>query len=168
MPLSRVHDVIQTAMGWQDHHLHSFTDGTRTYGYPDPELGFVDERTVRFGDLDVDRGGTGLTRTARPLIIGGDGGREFFHCMRGQVSLDHIPSSRTARSRVLVARCDVRRVAGADGAIRVETQAHWWRGVVEDADGRPARREAVARLACRWAPSGPDAISTRHRGDTPR
>ncbi len=61
MPLSRVHDVIQTAMGWQDHHLHSFTDGTRTYGHPDPELGFVDERTVRFGDLDVDRGGIGYS-----------------------------------------------------------------------------------------------------------
>jgi len=56
MPLSSLHDVIQTAMGWQDHHLHSFTDGTRTYGFPDPELGFVDERSVRFGDLDVDRG----------------------------------------------------------------------------------------------------------------
>jgi len=55
MPLSHLHDVIQTAMGWQDHHLHSFTDGTRTYGHPDPELGFVDESSVRFGDLDVDR-----------------------------------------------------------------------------------------------------------------
>ncbi len=56
MPLSRLHDVIQTAMGWQDHHLHSFTDGERNYGHPDPELGFTDERSVRFGDLDVDRG----------------------------------------------------------------------------------------------------------------
>ena len=56
MPLSRLHDVIQTAMGWRDHHLHSFTDGTHTYGFPDPELGFIDERSVRFGDLDVDRG----------------------------------------------------------------------------------------------------------------
>ncbi|MGH3837148.1 MAG: plasmid pRiA4b ORF-3 family protein [Pseudonocardiaceae bacterium] len=56
MPLSRLHDVIQTAMGWQDCHLHSFTDGTRTYGLPDPELEFTDERSVRFGDLDLDRG----------------------------------------------------------------------------------------------------------------
>jgi hypothetical protein len=55
MPLSRLHDVIQTAMGWQDHHLHSFTDGNRSYGLPDPELAFTDERSVRFGDLDLDR-----------------------------------------------------------------------------------------------------------------
>ncbi|MGQ0774767.1 MAG: plasmid pRiA4b ORF-3 family protein, partial [Pseudonocardiales bacterium] len=55
MPLSRLHDVIQTAMGWQDYHLHSFTDGNRSYGLPDPELAFTDERSVRFGDLDLDR-----------------------------------------------------------------------------------------------------------------
>jgi hypothetical protein len=56
MPLSRLHDVIQTAMGWQDHHLHSFTVGNRSYGLPDLELAFTDERSVRFGDLDIDRG----------------------------------------------------------------------------------------------------------------
>ncbi len=56
MPLHRLHCVIQTAMGWQDCHLHSFTDGRRTYGLPDPELEFTDERCVRFGDLDVEGG----------------------------------------------------------------------------------------------------------------
>lgn len=35
MPLSRLHSVIQTAMGWRDHHLHSFTAGSRSYGLPD-------------------------------------------------------------------------------------------------------------------------------------
>lgn len=52
IPLDRLHSVIQAAMGWQNYHLHSFTDGRRTYGHPDPELGFTDDRTVRFGDLD--------------------------------------------------------------------------------------------------------------------
>ncbi|MGB6208508.1 plasmid pRiA4b ORF-3 family protein [Mycobacterium sp.] len=58
MPLSRLHDVIQTAMGWQDYHLHSFTDGRCTYGPSNPELelDFVDERSVRFGDLDIESG----------------------------------------------------------------------------------------------------------------
>lgn len=56
MPLSRLHDMIQTAMGCQDYHLYSFTDGNRTYGLPDPEHEFTDERSVRFGDLDIDRG----------------------------------------------------------------------------------------------------------------
>ncbi len=55
MPLDRLHQVIQTAMGWENYHLHSFTDGKRTYGQPDPDLDFVDERTVRLGDLKVDR-----------------------------------------------------------------------------------------------------------------
>ena len=53
--LDRLHDVLQAAMGWQNSHLHSFTDGHRTYGHPDPELGFRDERSVRLGDLDTDR-----------------------------------------------------------------------------------------------------------------
>ncbi|MGH3865283.1 MAG: plasmid pRiA4b ORF-3 family protein [Pseudonocardiaceae bacterium] len=61
MPLSQLHGVIQTAMGWQDYHLHSFTDGRRTYGPPDPELEFIDERSVRFGDLDVEDGPIGYT-----------------------------------------------------------------------------------------------------------
>jgi hypothetical protein len=61
MPLRQLHDVIQTAMGWQDHHLHSFTDGTRTYGLPDLELEFTDERCVRFGDLDIEGGRIGYT-----------------------------------------------------------------------------------------------------------
>ncbi|MGH2842368.1 MAG: plasmid pRiA4b ORF-3 family protein, partial [Solirubrobacteraceae bacterium] len=54
MSLSGLHNVIQTVMGWQDYHLHSFTDGNRTYGLPDPELEFTDERSVRLGDLDSD------------------------------------------------------------------------------------------------------------------
>ncbi|MGH3831087.1 MAG: plasmid pRiA4b ORF-3 family protein [Pseudonocardiaceae bacterium] len=61
MPLSRLHDVIQTAMGWRNCHLHSFTDGNRTYGPPDPELEFTDERSVRLGDLDLDRGAISYT-----------------------------------------------------------------------------------------------------------
>ena len=61
MSLRRLHDVIQTAMGWQDSHLHCFSDGQRTYGLPDPELAFTDERSVRFGDLDLGSGGLRYT-----------------------------------------------------------------------------------------------------------
>lgn len=55
MPLSTLHQVIQAAMGWQNYHLHTFTDGRRTYGAPDPELPVADERRVRFRDLDIKR-----------------------------------------------------------------------------------------------------------------
>jgi hypothetical protein len=50
--LSRVHRVIQAAMGWQDCHMHAFQVGKTTYG-PDPagELGHADETKARLADL---------------------------------------------------------------------------------------------------------------------
>ena len=47
MPLDRLHDVIQTSMGWTDTHLHVFSTAAGDYGVPDPELGFRNERTAR-------------------------------------------------------------------------------------------------------------------------
>jgi hypothetical protein len=51
-PLSRVHRVIQAAMGWEDCHLHAFQIGKTTYG-PDPEgeLGYADETTARLTEV---------------------------------------------------------------------------------------------------------------------
>ena len=45
--LSRLHDVIQVAMGWTDTHLHAFSTAHGDYGVPDPELDFGDERKAR-------------------------------------------------------------------------------------------------------------------------
>lgn len=51
-PLSRLHRVIQAAMGWEDCHLHAFQIGKTTYG-PDPEdeLGYADETKARLADV---------------------------------------------------------------------------------------------------------------------
>jgi Plasmid pRiA4b ORF-3-like protein len=51
-PLSRVHRVVQAAMGWEDCHLHAFQIGKTTFG-PDPEgeLGYADETKARLGDV---------------------------------------------------------------------------------------------------------------------
>jgi len=51
-PLSRVHQVIQGAMGWEDCHLHAFQIGKTTYG-PDPEqeLGHAVETKARLADV---------------------------------------------------------------------------------------------------------------------
>ena len=51
-PLSRVHRVIQAAMGWEDCHLHAFQIGKTSYG-PDPEgeLGYADETKARLADV---------------------------------------------------------------------------------------------------------------------
>ena len=40
LTLTRLHDVIQVAMGWQDSHLYEFEVGDRRYGVPNP--GFRD------------------------------------------------------------------------------------------------------------------------------
>ena len=51
--LTRLHRVLQTAMGWTDSHLHRFESADRQYGVPDPhgELDFGDERRVRLNRL---------------------------------------------------------------------------------------------------------------------
>jgi hypothetical protein len=55
--LNRFHQVIQAAMGWEDYHMHVFSDGRAQYGRPDPELGFQDERKATLRDLLPREGG---------------------------------------------------------------------------------------------------------------
>lgn len=49
--LTRLHHIIQAAMGWTDTHLHEFDIGGLRYGEPDPEWDFDDsvisEKRVR-------------------------------------------------------------------------------------------------------------------------
>jgi hypothetical protein len=49
--LDRLHGVIQAAMGWEDYHMHAFSDGSCEYGLADPELGHRDERRATLGRL---------------------------------------------------------------------------------------------------------------------
>jgi len=44
-------------MGWENYHLHVFSDGRTRYGVPDPELGFRDERKATLRDLIPREGG---------------------------------------------------------------------------------------------------------------
>lgn len=54
---AQLHDVLQTAMGWQDGHMHEFSVGQRRFGRPDPQdrlMGLPsveNERTVRLSSL---------------------------------------------------------------------------------------------------------------------
>ena len=57
MRLDRLHQVIQAVMGWDDYHLHVFSDGRTQYGRPNPELAFRDERTATLGELLPREGG---------------------------------------------------------------------------------------------------------------
>jgi len=67
--LDRLHDVIQIAMGWQDCHLHEFSNGVRgpgelRFGRPEPGGGFFasdgpsvrDERKATLMDLAPTKG----------------------------------------------------------------------------------------------------------------
>ena len=66
--LDRLHEVLQTAFGWTDSHLHHFYTGDRRggmtfYGTPDPENDFSDtpeedERRYTLCDLAPRKGGT--------------------------------------------------------------------------------------------------------------
>lgn len=49
--LDRLHGVIQVAMGWEDCHMHAFSDGSCEYGIEDRELGHGDERKATLGGL---------------------------------------------------------------------------------------------------------------------
>jgi len=51
--LARLHDIIQTCMGWTGSHLHSFEIGGEQYGEPDPmgELEFHSERKMKLSQV---------------------------------------------------------------------------------------------------------------------
>ena len=55
IPLEKLHDVIQAAMGWTDSHLHEFIINGVSYGVNDPdsfdEDMVVEERGVALGDV---------------------------------------------------------------------------------------------------------------------
>lgn len=51
LSLDQLHEVIQTAMGWHDCHMHVFSDGWNSYGRPDRELGHQDERKAHLSQL---------------------------------------------------------------------------------------------------------------------
>lgn len=49
--LGKLHEVIQTVMGWQDYHLHSFTVGAVEYGVFEPELRLRSEHGVKLSQI---------------------------------------------------------------------------------------------------------------------
>jgi hypothetical protein len=58
IPFSRLHKVIQFAMGWKDCHLHQFTAGDERYGPASSELDLkvLDERRYKLLDIGLTPG----------------------------------------------------------------------------------------------------------------
>ena len=51
--LDKLHDILQTTMGWWNAHLHQFIVGGTYYGEPHPDYGFDmrDERKVKLNQI---------------------------------------------------------------------------------------------------------------------
>ena len=51
--LAKLHDIIQTCMGWDGYHLHAFEVGGEQYSEPDPDgiMETEDERTVKLSQV---------------------------------------------------------------------------------------------------------------------
>lgn len=60
--LAKLHDVLQTAMGWENGHMHQFRVGQRRFGQPEPADPFMRKASRRKRALGVylrSTGGTG-------------------------------------------------------------------------------------------------------------
>jgi len=79
LTLARLHDVLQTAMGWAGGHMHEFRTADRHFGIPDPEdrsMGMPNvenERTVRLSKV--------LWRPGAKLIYTYDFGDNWEHAV---------------------------------------------------------------------------------------
>jgi hypothetical protein len=79
LTLARLHDVLQTAMGWAGGHTHEFRTADRHFGIPDPEdrsMGMPNvenERTVRLSKV--------LWRPGAKLIYTYDSGDNWEHAV---------------------------------------------------------------------------------------
>jgi hypothetical protein len=91
MTLAKLHDVLQTAMGWAGGHMHEFRTADRHFGMPDPEdrsmgMQVENERSIRLSSV--------LRRAGAKLIYTYDFGDNWEHAvvleklLPAQLSLD--------------------------------------------------------------------------------
>lgn len=89
MSLARLHDVLQTAMGWHDCHMHEFRAGDRHFGKPDPEdldMGMPpveNERTIKLSSV--------LRRPGAKMIYTYDFGDNWEHAVVLEKQLPLLP-----------------------------------------------------------------------------
>jgi hypothetical protein len=88
MTLAKLHDILQTAMGWHDCHMHEFRAGERHFGRPDPEdisMGtqVENERNIRLSSV--------LRRPGAKLIYTYDFGDNWEHAIVLEKLLPLLP-----------------------------------------------------------------------------
>ena len=90
MTLAKLHDVLQTAMGWHDCHMHEFRAGERHFGRPDPEdismgMQVENERSIRLSSV--------LRRAGAKLIYTYDFGDNWEHAIVLEKQLPSLPDA---------------------------------------------------------------------------
>ena len=88
MTLAKLHDVLQTAMGWHDCHMHEFRAGERHFGRPDPEdismgMQVENERNIRLSSV--------LRRPGAKLVYTYDFGDNWEHSIVLEKLLPLLP-----------------------------------------------------------------------------
>ena len=69
--LAQLHDVLQTAMGWDDGHMHEFSIGQRRIGRPEPEdrlMGMPSVENERTGASPACWGGSTPRLSTRMIL----------------------------------------------------------------------------------------------------
>jgi hypothetical protein len=92
MTLAKLHDVLQTAIGWHDCHMHEFRAGERHFGRPDPEdismgMQVENERNIRLSSV--------LRRPGAKLIYTYDFGDNWEHAIVLEKLLPLLPDMTT-------------------------------------------------------------------------
>jgi hypothetical protein len=89
--LAKLHEVIQTCMGWSNSHLHAFEVGGEQYGEPDPDgmMETEDERRLKLSQV-VARGFQKFSYTY-------DFGDNWEHTIQVEKVLDPEPGVRNPR-----------------------------------------------------------------------
>lgn len=159
--LSRLHDVIQAAMGWTDSHLYEFRAGGVGWGVPDPDGFFEGPKPAsRTSLLDVleDVG----TRTIHYIYDFGD---DWHHVVTVEKIGDATPGEEYPRLVRATGACPPEDVGGppgyahfleaiADPSHEAHAEVTEWRGETFDRDDPniDGILDRFERLARRWAP----------------
>ena len=89
--LARLHDVIQTCMGWTNSHLHAFEIAGEQYGEPDPDgmMEVINEARIKLSQVVAQ----GLTKFAYTY----DFGDNWDHVIQVEKTLEAEPGARYPR-----------------------------------------------------------------------
>lgn len=140
--LSRLHDVLQTVIGWTDSHLHRFEKDGKHWGVPEPDeddsIEVIDESRTTIGDV--------LTAPGDSMLYVYDFGDNWRHnvelerfCQHQMWSgLSALPVSVTARRRTSEVCQDTRNSLRSSSSPNMKS-------LRTTSDGLEGRRPSTAR-----------------------